>query len=87
MDIAPGNVVEDGVGGETDLALAEHVYVSDSDCELRGALTAADFNFDFGWPPISLDTGASKAEIMKGFDLHPNADGTEAQANAILEAL
>ena len=58
-----------------------------SDCELVGALTAADVGFDFQWPPVSLDTGDSETEIKKRFDPHPNADGTAAQAQTILEAL
>ncbi len=62
---------------------AEDSYVFGSDCETIGALTAVDF--DFGWPPV--DTGASQKEVQQRFDPHPNADGTEAQANAILEVL
>jgi hypothetical protein len=63
---------------------ARDSYVFGSDCETIGAATSVDF--DWGWPP-KLDTDDSKAEVQKRFDPHPNAAGTEAQANAILGAL
>jgi Mg-chelatase subunit ChlD len=66
---------------------AKDPYVFGSDCEVVGALTAADVDFDFGWPPVSLDTGDSETEIKKRFDPHPNAAGTAVQAQTILEAL
>jgi hypothetical protein len=66
---------------------AKDPFVFGSDCEMTGALTAADVDFDLGWPPVGLDSGDSEAEIKKRFDPHPNADGTAAQATAILEAL
>lgn len=58
-------------------------YVFGSDCETIGAASAVDF--DLGWPPI--DFGESKTKVQEQFDPHPNAKGTRAQANAVLEAL
>ncbi len=65
---------------------AKDPFVFGSDGEMTGALTAADVDFDLGWSPVSLDSGHSETEIKKRFDPHPNADGTAAQALAILEA-
>lgn len=58
-------------------------YVFGSDCETVGAASAVDF--DLGWPPVNV--GETTTDIQKKFDPHPNAKGTRAQANAILEAI
>lgn len=62
-------------------------YVFGSDCETLGAATSIDVDFDFGWPPVSFDGDDTVTEIQVRFDPHPNDRGTEAQADAILEAL
>lgn len=60
-------------------------WVFGSDCDAVGALTAVDAGFNLGWPPISVNKGATEAEIKNRFDPHPNNAGTTDQADEILK--
>jgi lysophospholipase L1-like esterase len=62
-------------------------YVFGSDCDIVGAATAVDVDFDLGWPPVSVNKKNTEAEIKKRFDPHPNDKGTTAQADEILKVL
>jgi lysophospholipase L1-like esterase len=61
---------------------ARDSYVFGSDCDAAGAATAVKFRL--GWPPVKSGT---EAEIQKRFDPHPNAKGTQAQADQILQVV
>jgi lysophospholipase L1-like esterase len=63
---------------------AKDSYVFGSDCDVAGAATSARFNL--GWPP-SFDQSASKQELQKRFDPHPDDKGTQAQSDQILSQL
>ena len=76
--VADFKPVFDGHGAGSDDS-----FVFGTECELIGALTAVDF--DFGWPPVNTDE--TLREIQTRFDPHPNADGTQAQADTILGVL
>jgi hypothetical protein len=59
-----------------------------TECELAGALSTvlgSSFDIQFSWPP-QLETDAMR-RLQIAFDPHPNERGTEAQANAFLEAI
>jgi lysophospholipase L1-like esterase len=62
---------------------AKDSYVFGSDCDIIGAASAVKFRL--GWPPIN--GGATNAELEKKFDPHPNAKGTQAQADQILQVV
>jgi hypothetical protein len=63
---------------------AKDSYVFGSDCDVAGAATSARYNL--GWPP-SFDTSASKLQLPKRFDPHPNDQGAQAQSGQILDQL
>lgn len=64
---------------------AEDSYVFGTECEVIGGLSAIDVDVDWAWPPVSL--GDTSRNIQTKFDPHPNAEGTTAQADAVLEVL
>ncbi len=69
-------------------ARGDEQWLFGTECELGGVITAflgSTIDLQFGWPP-KLSSDAMR-ELQIAFDPHPNERGTEAQANAVLEAI
>ncbi|MDQ1307589.1 MAG: hypothetical protein QG671_3422 [Actinomycetota bacterium] len=61
---------------------AKDSYVFGTECDVVKAAPAASFNLR--WPPQKSPVNISQAEMAFRFDPHPNAKGTQAQADQIL---